>query len=592
MNLRSHCHAHSLLGLALALSLSACGASSEGETATDAATDGLESLEISPQDAELVVRNGVEASQPYTVMATYTSGETADVTADANLSVLNVQLGGFASGTFTTSGFAGGRSTVRASLGDTSIDTGLTVLLKTERIDEGAASNAAELFDAATDDASLAPTLVYPQAGTLFPPNLGDFEAHWTSTAATDLYEVSLTSEFASVRLFTAKDATTGAFSQFTLEEWNGVGQSSRGREVAVAVRALNTASPEVAGSTGPQVNRLTNTDIEGGIYYWASSGALPGGVYRHDMSRPGESAEPFYTTGESPSGRCVACHVLSREGDKMAITYDGGNGSASIVDVATRQALLPTDGTFAWNFATFEPTGDRIVTVSSGALTLRDVETGAPVNEVPTDGYATHVDFSPVGDRIVYSQVATPGQDWHFSNGSIVVQSFDAGSAMWGAPTTLYAPAAGSNAFYPSFSPDGEWVLFNVSQEDAYDDRSAELYVMKSDGSTEPFRLDSPNVSAELTNSWARWAPFAQQLEVDGAAPEPFYWLTFSSKRAFGVRLTQGITPQLWMTPFFPGRVGGDSDPSAPAFRLPFQELGTNNHIAQWTTRVVAPVD
>ncbi|MFH2006499.1 MAG: hypothetical protein ABI333_07940 [bacterium] len=29
---------------------------------------------------------------------------------------------------------------------------------------------------------------------------------------------------------------------------------------------------------------------------------------------------------------------------------------------------------------------------------------------------------------------------------------------------------------------------------------------------------------------------------------------------------------------------------PSAPAFRLPFQEIDSNNHIAQWT-EVVVPV-
>jgi len=28
--------------------------------------------------------------------------------------------------------------------------------------------------------------------------------------------------------------------------------------------------------------------------------------------------------------------------------------------------------------------------------------------------------------------------------------------------------------------------------------------------------------------------------------------------------------------------------DPSAPSFRLPFQNLDSRNHIAQWTERVV----
>ena len=44
---------------------------------------------------------------------------------------------------------------------------------------------------------------------------------------------------------------------------------------------------------------------------------------------------------------------------------------------------------------------------------------------------------------------------------------------------------------------------------------------------------------------------------------------------------------PQLWMTAFYPGRVG-TSDPGSPAFRLPFQGLTTRNHIGQWTEKVV----
>ena len=71
--------------------------------------------------------------------------------------------------------------------------------------------------------------------------------------------------------------------------------------------------------------------------------------------------------------------------------------------------------------------------------------------------------------------------------------------------------------------------------------------------------------------------------------------WVTVSSKRDFGVRLVNSVIPkledqfpQLWMTPFFPDQATIQMDPSAPAFRLPFQNLNSRNHIAQWTERVV----
>tara|TARA_R110002073_G_scaffold336577_1_gene536012 strand:+ start:100287 stop:102050 length:1764 start_codon:yes stop_codon:yes gene_type:complete len=574
--------------LLLLLSLSACGAKA-GE-GIDAGGGEVQSLQITPEDVELTVVNGALVQQAYTVMATYADGETIDVTDRISLSVDNAQVGSFLSDVFQTSGFAGGESIVRANLGEQSAETGIVVVLKTERVEDGAPLNAADIFDAATEDPLLAPSLVYPDDQTYLPPNLGDFEVHWTSSAQTDLYEISLTSAYSSLRLFTTQDAAAGAFAKFTPAEWSTVGESARGQDVQFQVRALNTAAPETVGASDARTAKLTDTNVEGGIYYWASSGALPGGVYRHDMGRPGQSAEAFYTTAETPSSRCVACHVLSRDGEKMAVTYDGGNGAASIVDVASKTPLLATDRTFEWNFAAFEPSGDRIVTVRQGVLTLRDVTTGDVINTVPTQGPVSHVDFSATGDKIAYAALATPAADWSFSGGSIVVQTFEPGSAMWGTPVTLYQPPAGTNAYYPSFSPDGEWVVFNQSATSSYDAATAELFVMRADGSTEPLRLDSPNVTSGLTNSWARWAPFVQELRPTGETPEQFFWLTFSSKRAFGVRLGQG-TPQLWMTPFFPGRAAAETDPSGPAFRLPFQELNTNNHIAQWTTRIV-PID
>ena len=38
------------------------------------------------------------------------------------------------------------------------------------------------------------------------------------------------------------------------------------------------------------------------------------------------------------------------------------------------------------------------------------------------------------------------------------------------------------------------------------------------------------------------------------------------------------------------PDRVAIGQDPSYPAFALPFQDISTSNHIAQWTTQVVPP--
>ncbi len=147
----------------------------------------------------------------------------------------------------------------------------------------------------------------------------------------------------------------------------------------------------------------------------------------------------------------------------------------------------------------------------------------------------------------------------------------------------------------FPSWSPDGLWIMFNRGDnlvDGAYDNRNASLWVVKSDGGT-PIQLAAANFAAGgLTNSWGRWAPFAQTV---GAARDPIFWITVSSKRDFGVRRMNSIevdeknkTPQIWMAPFFTAQATAGQDPSAAAFRLPFQNLTSNNHIAQWTERAV----
>ena len=63
--------------------------------------------------------------------------------------------------------------------------------------------------------------------------------------------------------------------------------------------------------------------------------------------------------------------------------------------------------------------------------------------------------------------------------------------------------------------------------------------------------------------------------------------WFTFSSGRAYGLRLSQHQQVQLWMVAFDPARAAAGQDPTFPAFWLPFQDLSSSNHIGQWSTEV-----
>ena len=574
--------------LSLSLTLLACTAkvgSSDGGGGGDAIADVTgATLTVAPADATMTVTDGVAAEQAYTATIHYLDGSSADVTDGTAFSLDDVRLGSFSAAVLSAGGFAGGTATVRAVHRGVVGETPVTIAVDNGRVVGSAPAEAPGWFDAASDDPALAPQLVYPADGTMVPPNLGDFEVHWTDSAGCDVFEVALSSAYVDLRLYVAGTPNAGSWAAYLPAEWSIAGDSNRGGALTVTVRGLISASPGAVGSSAAITVDLTDHNVEGGIYYWAAAGE-PYGIFRHDMARPGEAAEEFYTNADA--GRCVACHVLSRDGTRMAITYDGGNGAAAMIDVASRTEVLLGDGSYYWNFATFEPDGERIITVANGLMTLRNSTSGASLGTVPTPAnYGTHPDFNPAGDAIVYVAPSSPGQDWHFSGGAIITQGFDSATGTFATPVTLVASGAENN-YYPSWSPDGEWIVFNKSTEDAYDDASAELWMVKADGTQAPFKLTTPNVGGGLTNSWGRWTPFVQSL--GGETPEPFFWLTFSSRRAFGVRMAAGERPQIWMAPFFPGRVA--SEPSAPAFRLPFQDLASNNHIAQWTEEVV-PID
>jgi TolB protein len=136
----------------------------------------------------------------------------------------------------------------------------------------------------------------------------------------------------------------------------------------------MNMADATLAGTSLPSKVFVASDDVDGGIYYWAlaAGDGSPEGIYRHDMQRPGQAPEEFFTRRQT-SGRCVGCHALSRDGTKMAVTlYDidgspDSEGVGTVLDVGSRQLDL-ADRTFQWNFAAFGPQSDRLVTIFRAA--------------------------------------------------------------------------------------------------------------------------------------------------------------------------------------------------------------------------------
>jgi hypothetical protein len=198
-----------------------------------------------------------------------------------------------------------------------------------------------------------------------------------------------------------------------------------------------------------------------------------------------------------------------------------------------------------------------------------------------------SHPDVAASGDQIVATQVTGGSEVWT-SAGQIVVFDYDKVGKTVATPRVLSAPPTGKYQFYPSFSPDNDWVIYNqASGGTSYNNANAEIWVTKADGSlAAPIRLSTAEVAGSF-DSWPKWTPFITS-EPTTTGSEPVIWFTVASQRPFGVRSSGTQKPQLWLAPFYPDRAAAGQDATGPAIRLPFQALAEGNHIAQWTEAIV----
>jgi WD40-like Beta Propeller Repeat len=594
------------LGLVVVGVLAACASGGGRQPADDAGpvdaaigdAPAGSTLSIAPLQSDVTVMNGAAARVTFTATLTLADGTMHDVTGQTRFAI-EVVHGSFAGNELSV--ISAGRSQVVATYIDRTATAQVTTRVKSVRIDSGLAPDVAALFEG-TASAGFAPQIVYPPADTVMPRNLGDFEVHWNDSHGNTVFEIAMRTELSDVRAYVRggnglpSQGPTPSFASLTAKEWlAAVGLQGA---VTYQLRGVSSARPGVVGTAAERTLPLSSQIMDGAMYYWATATTASAiGVFRHDMAEPETGSAEFLTTSKT-AGRCIACHVLSRDGTRMAITFQEDGvppGPSTMVDVKTR-ALAPA--TQVWNFGTFTPDNAQFLSVQAGTLVVRDatsqeVLATMPVTPTTTPRVkVTHPDLSPDGTRLVYVRTVSANSDFDFQQGQIYTRSYTQATRTFGPEVPLVND--GLNNFYPSWSPDGQWIVFNKNGAagNAYDDANTSAWVVKADGSQPPVQLGRANQALGLTNSWVRWAPFAQTL----ATGESMYWITMSSKRDFGVRLRNtGVAQrlrraQLWMTPFFPGRAAAGMDPSLAAFRLPFQSFESSNHLAQWTERLVEP--
>ncbi|HUJ58994.1 MAG TPA: hypothetical protein VLX92_10890 [Kofleriaceae bacterium] len=598
-------------GLVIALFVSACGHHGHGGGPDGGALDGLTALEVKPGDQTLIIDQGVAATSQYEVIGTFEDGHTADVTSYVQLALADESLGTFAGPELTTATDHGGVTQVIASAGSIEGTTGLTVMFKQTWTDPGSTGltgDPSQLFGGPSDP-TRDPDLVYPNDGTLVPPNLGRLEFHFHPGANNTVFELSLENAVTDIKVYLqcTLPLNGGCIYQPDPQLWAWLANTNRGGDpVKWAIRGTDATGTSVGASSTLALSFAID-DVNGGIYYWTTTTEA---IMRYDFASTTQTSATKYA-GTELEGTCIGCHALSHDGTKLVAEVNGQNdGRTALVDVATKAVMNQFGSTPKSMFESWNPDGSAYVGVygDSGAtnynLMVFDGNTANMTATIDVNGTATnptdHPDWSADGQRIAFVRVGIAGTMQRMWNGAIY-QVQQVGGGGWGPPQLLVPSANLQNNYYPAYAPDGRLLVYDNShctsgsntgvECEADTNPTATLMAIDSLAGGTPVPLANANkpgiadgANTALTNSFPKWNPFVFARNAGGGH---LAWITFSSKRNYGLRTPPGTGTLLWMAAIDLDAPAG-TDPSFVAFALPFQDLTTSNHIAQWTDTIV----
>lgn len=465
----------------------------------------------------------------------------------------------------------------------------------------GTPADAADHFtQGPVDDASRAATVAYPLDGVVFPHNVFPPDVQWDDAgAAGDLYRVRVSG---ASPLLTGYVLHTGADFrhdwQPDVDAWRVVADAAGVRELTLTVDRWDRARDQVV--RGPAVRlRFARGSIAGAVYYWTLGhfGDTQGRIVRvFEGTEVTPRPENFMPSPppRADGGRCAACHVLSRDGNRLAVSLGDGQLGA-VFDVTTDLSAADPPTVFRlprpWFYAAFNRDGTRLVmTDPDRGAHLLDARDGRVLREDLTD--ATHPAWSPDGALLAYVSSADDAWDLHRGDLSLSDMSAD---DRFGAPRVLHrgadlssAPEGGVMDAYPTFSPDGRRIAFQHGNRTFVNtaDAAGALYLVAPGGGP-PSRLTRASGSEHGDAYYPSFTPFT----TPGADAGDVWWLLFYSRRDYGNDRagTRGTRRrQIWVAAV--STDAGASDPSYVPWWLPGQDVAQENASAFWAPRPCRP--
>ncbi len=443
----------------------------------------------------------------------------------------------------------------------------------------------------ATPDDTLGPGVVYPQQDTRYPGNWPAPGWSWLAGGGgANLFwlEVEVPNESCTLRVLTTDagwtpDDTTWARLRAVIPgELSSL--SVTGAQIDLGTGAL-LSGPWKA--TVPRTFTPLPFTAPGRIVYWTT---LDGSLQQVQLG----TTYPTLLYGPANNGGyCVGCHAGTPDGHYLGATVVLASGTGYGIDVLrtadltdypstspTSQGVLDTadSGYTAFSTAYWNDADPRVIHYQNGHLISVGLVSGVVTTLTASGdgGTATEPTWSPDGQEVVYVSSLSPGTGLAYDTSGLDLWRMPYGDGFGGgASKVVGADDPSWNEYFPQFSPDGRWLVFNRTDGYTINSVNAEVWLIPASGGT-PLRLAANDAAPELnqvspgiTNSMPRWAPAWQETGGDR-----WYLLTFSSTRHHGY-------PQAWVAPLKVDSAGTVT--SYPALYLIGQDLASNNHIPVW---------